>query len=140
MNMLKVEGNLVWLVYNPIRESVNVGDNIEIWDSRENRGVLAQVIEIEVPELPGIFLEIIRREVVSTNTAMHGIEDIGEYKRAVEGMKVAIARVMMEIRRENERVTYEQWRGYVPSRNAQFQPANLSNVIRNLRMNRMDVG
>uniref|UniRef100_A0A7C4BAR1 Uncharacterized protein n=1 Tax=Thermofilum pendens TaxID=2269 RepID=A0A7C4BAR1_THEPE len=140
MNILTVEGNVVTLAYNPGRESVEVGDNIAILDRWDNRGVLVQVIEISVPELPGILLEIVRREAASKAPVTHEPQQLTDYKQAVESTKLARARIMMEVRRVDSKLVYERWSGYVPSRNADFRRVSPSEVVRALRERRLRVG
>jgi len=138
MNILLAEGNVVTIVYNPAREKVEVGENLVILDRREGRGVLVQVIEISVPELPGILLEIIRREALAERVQMHGLEKAESYKTAVESMKYARARIMMEVRfRENGSLIYERWRGYIPSRDSEFIRVSVGEVIDVLRRQRL---
>ena len=139
MNILTVEGNMVTLVYNPGKESVEVGDNIVILDRGDERGVLVQVIEISVPELPGILLEIVRREASLRAPEAHGLQEFGDYKRAVEGTKLAVARIMMEVKQADGELVFEKWRGYVPSRNAEFKRVSPSEVVLALRERRLGV-
>uniref|UniRef100_A0A7C4FDZ2 Uncharacterized protein n=1 Tax=Thermofilum pendens TaxID=2269 RepID=A0A7C4FDZ2_THEPE len=139
MNILTVEGNMVTLVYNPGKESVEVGDNIVILDRGDKRGVLVQVIEISVPELPGILLEIVRREASLKAPVTHGLQEFGDYKRAVEGTKLAKARIMMEVKQVEGKLVFERWTGYVPSRIAGFQPVSPSDVVRALRERKLGV-
>ena len=138
MNILLAEGNIVTLVYNPARERVEVGENLVILDRREGRGVLVQVVETSVPELPGILLEIIRREALAERIRVHGLEETESYKTAVENMKYAKARIMMEVRRrEDGSLVYERWRGYVPSRNSEFIRVGVGEIIDALRRQRL---
>lgn len=140
MNILTVEGNTVTLVYNPVRERVEVGDNYVILDKRERRGILVQVVEITVPELPGMLLEIIRREVMSERPEVHGVEEAETYMTAVESTKYARSRIMMEVRRSTDgSFVYERWSGYVPSRNSEFIKVSVGEVIDVLRRQRPDL-
>jgi len=140
MNILTVEGNIVTLVYNPVKESVEVGDNLVIMDRRNGRGILVQVVEIAVPELPGILLDIIRREVMSERPEVYGVEEAESYHKAVESTKYARARIMMEVRRDEDgSLTYGRWRGYVPSRNSEFIRVSVGEVIYALRRQRTDL-
>jgi len=139
VNILTVEGNIVTLVYNPGRESVEVGDNIVILDHVDKRGVLVQVIEISVPELPGILLEIVRREASSRAPEVYEPSGLADVKRAVESTKCAVARIMLEVKQVDGELVFERWRGYVPSRNAAFQRVSPSDVVRALRERRLGV-
>jgi len=139
MNILTVEGNIVTLIYNPGKESVEVGDNIVILDRGDRRGVLVQVIEISVPELPGILLELMRREASTRVPEAHGSQMLDNYKKAVEGMKLARARIMMEVKQRDGELVFERWRGYVPSRDAEFKRVSPSEVVRALRERRLGV-
>jgi hypothetical protein len=139
VNILTVEGNIVTLLYNPGKEKVEVGDNIVILDRGDGRGVLVQVIQISVPELPGILLEIVRREASAKAPETHGPQELSDYKRAVEGTKLAIARIMMEVRKVDNELIFEKWRGYVPSRNADYKHVSPSEVIDALRKRRLEV-
>lgn len=139
MNILTVEGNMVTLVYNPGRERVEVGDNIVILDRVDRRGVLVQVIEISVPELPGILLEIVRREASARAVETYGPQELGDYRRAVEGTKLAIARIMMEVSQVGDELVFERWRGYVPSRIAEYRRVSPSEVVRALRERKLRV-
>lgn len=139
MNILNVEGNIVTLVYNPGKEKVEVGDNIVILDRRDERGVLVQVIQISVPELPGILLEIVRREASTKAPETHGLQELSDYKRAVEGTKLAIARIMMEVKKVDNELVFEKWRGYVPSRSADYRHISPSEVIGALRKCKLEV-
>jgi hypothetical protein len=139
VNILNVEGNIVTLVYNPGKEKVEVGDNIVILDRGDERGVLVQVIQISVPELPGMLLEIVRREASTKTPETYGPQEISDYKRAVEGTKYAIARIMMEVKKVGNELVFEKWRGYVPSRNADYKHISPSEVIGALRKRRFEV-
>lgn len=139
MNILTIEGNRVTLAYNPGKESVEVGDNIVILDRVDKRGVLVQVIEISVPELPGILLEIVRREASSRAPEVHEPPGYADAKKAVEGTKLAVARIMMEVKLVDGDLVFEKWRGYAPSRNAEFLRVSPSDVVRALRERRLGV-
>jgi DNA helicase HerA-like ATPase len=137
VNILTIRGNRVTLVYNLGKESVEVGDNIVILDRADKRGVLVQVIEISVPELPGVLLEIARREVSSRAPEVHEPLGYADAKRAMEGLKVAVARIVMEVELVDGELVFERWRGYAPSRNAEFLRASPSDVVRALRERRL---
>jgi DNA helicase HerA-like ATPase len=137
VNILTIEGDRVRLVYNPGKESVEVGDNIVILDRVDKRGVLALVYEISAPELPGILLEIARREVSSRAPEVHEPPGYAGAKRAVEGLKLAVARIVMEVRLVDGDLVFERWRGYAPSRDAEFLRVSPSDVVRALRERRL---
>jgi hypothetical protein len=137
MEILRIEGDFVILVYNPAREHVRVGENIAIIDRRDERGIIVQVIETAVPDLPGILLNIIRREASESEMKRHRPSDMTERYLAVENMKYARARILREItRRENGALYYERWQGYVPSRNSDFQRIGEEELINSLRCQR----
>ena len=137
MQLLKTEGEFVILVYNPAREQIRVGESIAVIDRRERHGVVIQVVEISVPDLPGILLNIIRREAAETEIVRHRPEDIAERYHAVENMKYGRARIMRELHVDTEGgLRYERWTGYVPSRNVEFQTITESDLISALRASR----
>jgi DNA helicase HerA-like ATPase len=126
VNISTVRGYWVTLVYNPGKESVKVGDNIVILDRADKRGVLALVIEILVP-VPSS-----SRELEVTEPLVHAY-----VKKAVEGLRLAVARIMMEVELVDGELVLERWRGYAPSRNAEFLRASPSDVVRALRERRL---
>jgi energy-coupling factor transporter ATP-binding protein EcfA2 len=140
VNILTIQGNRVTLVYNPGKESVEVGDNIVVLDRADKRGVLALVVETSVPELPGILLEIARREVSSRAPEVHEPPGYADAKKTVEGMKVAAARIVMEVKLVDGELVFERWRGYAPSRDAEFLRVSPSGVVRALRERRLGAG
>jgi len=137
MQLLRTEGDFIILVYNPAREQVRVGESIAIIDRRERHGVVVQVVETSVPDLPGILLNIIRREATETEVIRHRAEDMAERYHAVENMKYARARIMRELQVGAEGgLHYERWTGYVPSRNVEFQTISERDLIGALRASR----
>jgi DNA helicase HerA-like ATPase len=137
VNILTIEGNRVTLVYNPSKESVKVGDNIVILDRADKRGVLVQVIEISVPELPGILLEIVRGEASSRAPEVHEPLGYADAKKAVERTQRAVALIMMEVELVDGELVFERWSGYAPTRDAEFLRASPSGVLRALRERRL---
>jgi hypothetical protein len=137
VNILTIRGNRVALVYDPGKEDVKVGDNIVILDRADKRGVLALVYEISVPKLPGILLEIARREASSRAPEVHEPPGYADAKKAAEGLKLAAARIMMEVRLVDGEPVFERWRGYAPSRDAEFLRVSPSGVVRALRERRL---
>ena len=137
MNILTIRGNRVALAYNPGKEDVEVGDNIVILDRADKRGVLALVYEISAPELPGVLHEIARREASSRAPEVHGFLGYADAERGAEGLKLAAARIVMEVRLADGDLFFEEWRGYAPSRDAEFLRVSPSGVVRALRERRL---
>ena len=137
MQLLRTEGEFVILVYNPAREQVRVGENIAVIDRHDRHGVVAQVVENSVPDLPGILLNIIRSEAAETEPVRHRAKDIAERYHAVENMKYSRARVVRELSIDSQgAIHYERWSGYVPSRNADFRILAENELIDALRADR----
>jgi len=134
MQLLMIEGDSVVLVYNPLREQVEVGENIMIIDRGDRRGILVQIVEISVPDLPGILLNIIRKEASEVEVIKHASREASERYHAVENMKYTRARVTRQLIADKDgNITFSMWTGYVPSRNADFRRIDELELIEALR-------
>ncbi len=132
MELLHTRGEFVWLVYNPAREHVEVGENWMIIDRRERRGVLVQIIEMSVPDLPDILLQLIRREASEREVEIHRSEETSRRYLIVENMKYARGRIIREILK-GEEIKFKRWSGYVPSRTVEFKKIDDEELIEYLR-------
>ncbi len=69
MQVLSKDADEVILLYST-REEVEVGENIKIWDASKKRGVIVQIIELNLADVPGIREDLIRNESVKADKIM----------------------------------------------------------------------
>ncbi len=126
MRVLAKKGDEVLLVYSP-GESVEVGENIEIIEEGESRGILVQVIEENLLDLPGILEDIVRHEVLSSSVEIveKASKPIEKLVVDVKNMKIARAKIRKEIRISGGGAELRSWSGWTPSRRARIRPLPL---------------
>lgn len=126
MQVLLKRADELIIVYDP-REKVEVGHNLLV---RVNgRGVLVQVIETSLLDLPGILEEVVRSEITKDVVKEKGPKEYALYSTRVKNMKYARAK----IRKEVANGTVVDWTGYSPSRDATIELYKASEIMENIR-------
>jgi uncharacterized protein len=132
MQMFKINGNEVFLIYGP-REEVEVGENIKVWDAKKERGLILQVIEIGLVDLPGILEDLIRNESIpSTKIVQNLPDDLKQFISEVRNVKGALAKVRKEIKGKDEDIV--PWTGWAPNREATIEVVDDSWLISKLKI------
>ncbi len=116
LQLFRKIGDEIYFVYNP-NENVEVGDNFKIIDRNVNRGILVQVIEVNLIDLPGILTDVLRREVSSSLVNLTEIKSkVMEPLIDIRNMRIARAKIRKEILFENGVEVFSSWSGWTPSR------------------------
>jgi len=115
-------GDEIILVYHP-KESVEVGENLRIVDKEASRGIVVQVIEQNLVDLPGILEDAVRRESLTKVTVVERTPSEAEkYVVDVRNMKFARAKIRKELRLLEGAEKLEPWSGWTPDRSAEITP------------------
>ena len=87
MYLLTKEGDELAIVYSP-EESLRLGDTLII------DGVIAQVIDIQFADLPGVLEHILRKSLISkTETKEHIQPEVKSVIDSLSDQKLAIAKI-----------------------------------------------
>ncbi|MCS7365604.1 MAG: hypothetical protein NDF54_09220, partial [archaeon GB-1867-035] len=135
MQLFRKIGDEIYFIYSP-KENVEVGDNLKIIDVNVNRGILAQVIELNLIDLPGILTDVLRREVSSSIASLTEIKSNAvEPVIDVRNMRIARAKIRKEILIEHGNEIFSSWSGWTPSRACTIEKIPPNEVI-----SKMDIG
>lgn len=131
MQIFRKIGDEIYLVYHP-NEKIEVGENLEIVDIREKRGLIIQVIELNLVDLPGILEDIVRQEAIKKEAKVVEVmpSDVKRTLADVKNMKIAKTKIRYEIR-DNRMLP---WSGWTPSRTSKIRRINTSDLIKSLDM------
>ena len=128
MQILTKSGDEIYLVYHP-DEKIEVGESLEIVDARENRGLIVQVIELNLVDLPGILEDVVRHEAVRTVRVVEVASgDVQKLMIDVKNMKIAKTKIRYEIR--NGEIV--PWSGWTPSRSSEIKSIRIGELIKSL--------
>jgi len=118
MEVLTKKGDELLIVYHP-SEKIEVGSSLIVKDNETGRGLLIQVIEDNLVDLPGILEDIVRKVAVTRLeiTEHTPAEFKGPYMD-IQNMKVARAKIRKEIKEDE----LTPWSGWCPSRNVAIEP------------------
>jgi uncharacterized protein len=125
MQLFRKIGDELIVVYAPT-ESVEVGDILKAEEG--NRGVLAQVIESSLLDLPGILEEVVRSEIIEESVKTVGSTDYGMYSAQIRNMRFARCKIAKEI----VEGSIVDWSGYSPSRDASIERIDAEGVVKKL--------
>ncbi|MCE4608612.1 MAG: ATP-binding protein [Caldisphaeraceae archaeon] len=129
MQVLSKSGDEIYLIYHP-SERLEVGQTIKVYDKKEDRGLLLQVIELNLVDLPGILEDIVRHEAVVSRIKVNEVSS-PEVKRLItdiRDMKVARSKIRYEIRSGK----IVPWSGWAPSRSSEISSIRLADLIDSL--------
>lgn len=129
MQILTKSGDEIYLVYHPY-EKIEVGESLEIVNDRENRGLIVQVIELNLVDLPGILEDVVRHEAIRTGFRVVEVAsgDVQKLMIDVKNMKIAKTKIRYEIR--NGEIV--PWSGWTPSRSSEIKNIKISELIKSL--------
>jgi len=128
LQVLLKKGDDLIIVYDP-REKVEVGDNLLIRETEKERGVLVQVVETSLLDLPGILEEVVRSEVTKDVIRETGPKEYTLYSSRVKNMKYA----RCKIRKEVTNGSIIDWTGYSPSRDSKIELYNSKDIMEKIR-------
>ena len=121
MQVLSKDGDEVRLLYST-REEVEVGENIKIWDASKKRGVIVQIIELNLADVPGIREDLIRNESVKADKIMEYVpKGLKQFVSDIRNMKLALGKIRKEI--VGDDLSVIPWSGWMPDRGAEVEPA-----------------
>jgi len=131
MQILSKSGDEIYLVYHP-SERLEVGESLKIIDRAENRGLIVQVIELNLVDLPGILEDVVRYEAVRTRARISEMAPRGLQKLFIDvrDMKIARTKIRFEIR--NNRIV--PWSGWTPSRSSEISSIEIRELVKSLEM------
>jgi hypothetical protein len=120
MQVFEKIGDEIILVYNPReKEEVEVGENLRILDKARGRGVIVQVIEENLVDLPGILEDLVRRESLThVKVTEHAPSATEKYIMDVKNMKFARTKIRKELYIDENGEKLADWTGWVPDRSA----------------------
>ncbi len=132
MQILNKEGNEVLLIYGP-KEEAEIGENIKIWDSKKNRGLLIQIIEINLANIPGILEDLIRNESIPQSKIIRNVPaDFQQFITEVRNIKAATGKIRKELSGNNQDIL--PWTGWMPDREVSVEPVNDEWLISRLQI------
>ena len=119
MKILTKAGDEIILIYHP-SEQMEVGENLILMEESSQRGLLVQVIEENLVDLPGILEDIVRREAIASRAEVteRTPSEIEKIMLDIRNMKAARTKIRKEIR--NGEIL--PWTGWTPSREVQIKP------------------
>ena len=130
MQVLSKDGDEVRLLYSA-REEVEVGENIKIWDASKKRGVIVQIIELNLADVPGIREDLIRNESVKADKIMEYVpKGLKQFVSDIRNMKLALGKIRKEV--VGDDLSVIPWSGWMPDREAEVEPAEDSWLLSKL--------
>ena len=116
MQVFSKDADEVVLLYSP-RDEVEVGENIKIWDESKKRGVIIQIIELDLARIPGILEDLIRNESIPSSRVIEHIpKGLKQFVADIRNMKFAIGKIRKEVSGKDLQVI--PWSGWMPDREA----------------------
>jgi len=105
---------------------------LKLYDCNEKRGLILQVIELNLVDLPGILEDIVRHEAVRSKADVSEISTDGVARLItdIRNMKIARTKIRFEIR-DGEIIP---WSGWTPSRSSTIENMDLADLIKSLRI------
>ncbi|MFQ6011729.1 MAG: ATP-binding protein [Nitrososphaerales archaeon] len=132
MQVLTKDADEVYLLYST-REEVEVGENIKIWDSNKKRGVIVQVIELNLADMPGMMEDLTRNESIEPGKIKEYVpKGLKQFVSDIRNMKLAMGKIRKEIVTEDQSVI--PWSGWMPDRGAIVEPSEDSWLISKLEV------
>lgn len=124
-------GDEVILIYHP-SEKIEVGENLILTDRASNRGLLVQVIEENLVDLPGILEDVVRKEAIASRAEVieHTSAEVEKLLADVRNMKAARTKIRKEIRNGN----FLPWTGWTPSREVEISPLPDEELAKSLKI------
>lgn len=132
MQILNVSGSEVLLLYGP-REEVEVGENIMVWDEKKKRGLVIQIIEINLANVPGILEDLIRNESIPSSKIIQNMPpDLKQFIGEVRNIKVSTGKIRKEIAGDDQDIV--PWTGWVPDREVSVEVVDDQWLITKLKI------
>jgi len=114
MRLYRKEGNTVQILSFP-NENIEKGDYLQIEDQRQNRSLIAQVIDIQFANTPGILEELLR-DTTDNGDSLNGETldplEVTSYVTAIQDARLLIGKIRASL--ENGRLTTTS--SWLPSR------------------------
>lgn len=131
MQILSKYGDEIHLLYHP-NERLEVGENLKIIDEAENRGLIVQVIELNLVDLPGILEDVVRQEAIKPRATVreYAPSELQKLLIDIKNMKIARTKIRLEIR-DNKIIP---WSGWTPSRSSEISPVTLEELVEYLEI------
>ena len=130
MQVFSKDADEVVLLYSP-RDEVEVGENIKIWDESKKRGVIIQIIELDLARIPGILEDLIRNESIPSSRVIEHIpKGLKQFVADIRNMKFAIGKIRKEVIGKDLSVI--PWSGWMPDRGGQVEPVKDSWLLERL--------
>lgn len=113
MEILKVQGDEVSLLFSPLDGSVSVGQPFLISEADGAAGVVVQILSHQTVQYPGLETELLQRTVESQLVRATAVVDRELGLEALKTMKAATAKIRAEVDAQGR---WRPWRGLIPSR------------------------
>jgi len=135
VHFLRKIGDEVLIVYNPRKEHIEVGENLRIFDTKINRGIIVQVIDLSLIDLAGILEDIVRLESIgNVKIEEYKPPQIEPYLLDVKNMKVCRGKIIKEIVMEKTKEKFVPWTGWIPDRSVKINPVNDAVIMKRLKL------
>jgi hypothetical protein len=132
MQILHKNGDEVLLLYGS-REEVEVGENVMVWDDKKKRGLIMQVIEINLADVPGTLEDLIRNESIPASKIVENMPtDLKQFIGEVRNVKIAVGKIRKELSGKDQDVI--PWTGWVPDRQVSVEVVKDDWLISKLRI------
>ena len=76
-----------------------------------NRGIIVQIVENSLLDLPGILEEVVRSEITEEKLTKIGSTDYAKYSANIRNMRFARCKIRKEISQGNNGRNFERWAG-----------------------------
>ena len=113
MEILKVQGDEVSLLFSPLDGGVSVGQPYLITEADGAAGVVVQILSHQTVQYPGLETELLQRTVESQLVRATAVVDREIGLEALKTMKSATAKIRAEVDAQGR---WRPWRGVIPSR------------------------
>ena len=118
MEILKVQGDEVSLLFSPLDGGVSVGQPYLITEASGGAGVVVQILSHQTVQYPGLETELLQRTVESQLVRATAVVDRELGLEALKTMKSATAKIRAEVDAQGR---WRPWRGLIPSRTVQVR-------------------
>ncbi len=113
VQLFRIKGDEVELIYNPKEVDLSVGDSLVIRERTGNRGLIAQIVEFRTASYPALFKELFQLMVEEGLGFPPELLSLLAERPEPRNLNIALAKVRRIFR---ERGVFEIWNGWIPTR------------------------
>ncbi len=119
IQLLRLQGDGVELIYNPKEVDLAVGDTLLIRERGSNRGLIVQVVELRTANYPALFQELLRLMIEQGMEFTPELLSFLADKPEPRNLNVALAKVR---RLHFPTGAWGAWNGWIPTRDVIIEP------------------